>query len=328
MADGGKQPGLFEVLKATRRSLSKQRESLKQYSEKATESKNVQEEGDRLSKDEWADEDSRAESDARSQEAIAEQKSAYEAFRASNPLRQAIQERVRNEQLKQSQALAAKQQSAGSPAGGMPEGGFPTLPNTPPKPAGGGEEGGDQGSPAEQLSRAQSGAANQQSLEGMMGGAGGAGGESMDPKKKIQSQIDSINHFLVVEMMPDIVSLDIACFGLLSCLTLPLYYWPVAALIGIEVYNDFTGKKEPTIPGTGFPFPRLTWKSFMSPGGTDIDIPLPTQPLWVAWVAYVALISALSIVWLGIVAMIVYAWNNPMALFSWATEMFPMFKSF
>ncbi len=323
MAGGGKQPSRAEATRSLKLAQGRVRAAHQERESEKT--------------DDWADDQSGSESDSRVAEAHEAQKSAYEDWRMSNSKRRWIVEKIQAEHLKQSQAYAAKQSSSGSPAGGMPEGGFPTLPNTPPKPAnlGGGEDGGG-GSQAEQLSRSQSEAANknammggatadQQSLEGALGGAGG-GGESMDPKKKIQTQIDSINHYLVVEIMPEVLSCDVACFGLISFITLPLFYWPVAAIIGLEVYNDFTGA-EPKLPGTMFPWPKLTWKSFMSPGGTEIEIPLPTQPLWLAWIAYVAFIGCLSIVWLGLLGLIIYIWSDPLQALSNFGEMLPFFSS-
>jgi hypothetical protein len=179
--------------------------------------------------------------------------------------------------------------------------------NRAPDDAGDTEESGSD--PVERLRRGQAAAA----LEAAQGEAGG----ELDPREKIQGQLDRINHVLLVEILPEVVAFDASCLGVTTFLTLPLVYWPVAALWGLEVYNDFRGATTPFTP-------RLSWKSFMPPG-TEINIPLPNQPLWIAWLAYVFLLVFLSLFWLGLVGLVVYAWNDPIGALGSIASLFSFF---
>lgn len=143
--------------------------------------------------------------------------------------------------------------------------------------------------------------------------------EAANPKDMLQTQIDKVNHYMLVEVLPTVISFDASCFGLTTVITLPFVYWPVAAIWGVEVYNDFTGNSTPLTP-------RLSWKSF-APPGTEIDLPLPNSPLWVAWFAYVILLSFLTVIWLAIIAVAVYAINNPLSALSGLGQLFPFFSS-
>lgn len=149
-------------------------------------------------------------------------------------------------------------------------------------------------------------------------GLAGTGGAAEEVKEEIQTHIDKANHYLLVEILPNVVSFDLSSFGLLSFLTLPFVYWPVALLWGLEVYNDFTGNTTPLTP-------RLSWKSF-SPPATDIDIPLPTAPLWIAYIAYVFLISILSLFWIAVAFIILYGINTALSPFGGLSKIFSIFS--
>lgn len=141
---------------------------------------------------------------------------------------------------------------------------------------------------------------------------------SLDPREEIQTQIDKANHYLLVEILPNVFAFDCTTFGLLSFATLPIVYWPIAAIWGVEVYNDFTGNSTPLTP-------RLSWKSFMPPG-TEMDIPLPNQPLWIAWIAYVILLVILTIIWLFLGFLIIYSIAEPLAAVSKFANFLPFFS--
>lgn len=223
----------------------------------------------------------------------------------------------------------------------MPEGGFPTLPTTLPRPfrgergGAGGEEEGEEGleiepemdmemeggSPEETLARDRAAAGR----EAAAGSAAEA--EKPNPMAEIQKTINSANHYAIVQWLPQVVSFDVSCFGLTSILTLPLFYWPLAAFVGYQAYNGWTNNK-PMIP-----FPELTWSSLRPPGGSGAtsgggtpsggggsagksiseDDILPKSPLYIAWIAYVIVISALSVVWLGLITLWLIPTIDPMA---------------
>jgi len=140
-----------------------------------------------------------------------------------------------------------------------------------------------------------------------------------DSKKPIQTQLDKANHFLLVEVLPTVISFDMSCLGLTSIVTLPVVYWPIAAIWGLEVYNDYTGNSTPLTP-------KLSWKSFYPPG-TEMEVPLPNQPLWIAWLSYVILLTCLSIIWMGIISLICYVIYDPSGALSGLGQLLPFFKS-
>lgn len=188
----------------------------------------------------------------------------------------------------------------------------------PPPDEGEEDAGGDEGlDPVERLAQGRAAAGMAQTAGG--GTAAAAGGGTPDPRELVQTQIDRVNHVLLVEVLPEVVAIDVSSFGLTTVLTLPLVYWPIAALWGLEVFNDVRGESTPLTP-------KLSWKSF-APPGTEIDIPLPNQPLWVAWIAYVILIGFLSVVWLTLIAIFVYTISDPTAAVSGIGQIFPFIST-
>ncbi|OGL95796.1 hypothetical protein A2348_00185 [Candidatus Uhrbacteria bacterium RIFOXYB12_FULL_58_10] len=161
--------------------------------------------------------------------------------------------------------------------------------------------------------------ARNQASSSLAQGAGGSAEEQMDPRAQLQKQLDKANHYMLVEILPEVISFDIGCFGLTTCLTLPLVYWPIAAIWGLEVYNDYTGNSTPLTP-------KLSWKSFFPPG-TEMDIPLPNPPLWIAWIMYVILLVFATVIWGTMIFLLVYTISDPAAALSGLGEIFPFMTS-
>lgn len=229
-------------------------------------------------------------------------------------------ERQRAEELRQSQLLAlrdaAEAPSRADISDDEDDAGEETIGDEEAEDYGDDDEGSD---PVERLRQSQATAAIAGMIGGGTGGAASAG-DSLDPSAQLQTQIDKVNHYLLVEILPEVVALDVSCFGLSTVITLPFVYWPTAALWGLEVYNDFTGNSTPLTP-------KLSWKSFFPPG-TDIDIPILTnQPLYVIWLAYVILLGLMTVIWGTLIFLAIYTIHDPAAALSGLKEFFPFMTS-
>ncbi len=231
------------------------------------------------------------------------------------------EEKNRAGTLKRNQAEKAK--GAGMTAGGMPEGGFPTLPNTPPKPAGG-------GSPSEQLSRDQAGAANQQSNAAMAGGAGGAGGAegAMDPQEQLKKQMKG-NHYLL-QGLQYLLDIDIFCWGLTLPLTLPFYDTIFIGLLGLELMYSMQGNDTPDAPGFAGLLATVGIRldaNTITPPGSNMELSiLPKSFLQVGAFGFIIIIFLLNVVVYGFVAVIVYSTLHPIDALMSLPDVFSIFS--
>lgn len=234
---------------------------------------------------------------------------AVQALQQAEHAARSPEEKQRAEQLRRAQA-SAFHDKMNAP--------LPTVPSDTggtARPEAEGADDDDEGlDPVERLAQGRAAAGLAQSVSA----SGNAG--DMDPREKLQGQIDRANHYMLVEILPQVIAFDASCFLLTTCITLPLVYWPIAAIWGLEVYNDYTGNSTPFTP-------RLTWKSF-APPGTEIDMPLPTVPLWIGWLAYVFLLVFFTALWMLIIAVFATQLSAPIAGFmSGFNVLFPFLPS-
>lgn len=125
--------------------------------------------------------------------------------------------------------------------------------------------------------------------------------------KQIQEQTNSVN-FYILQFATDLFAFDVSCFGLLLPLTLPIYDFLIVPILGYELYNAWTGNAS-LIPY----FPKLSWQSFLKPGGGGdaSPIPLPETPLLVLVFVVILILGLLTLIEGALIAAIIYAWNNP-----------------
>lgn len=219
----------------------------------------------------------------------------YAQEQASLALR-SPEERQRTEQLHRAQAKSVHDKMNAP------------LPNVPSKTnassgptMGGSDEGYD---PVEALRQGQASAQRSNEAQEAMAQIEQAMGEV---DKQIQEQTNSVN-FYILQFATDLFAFDVSCFGLLLPLTLPIYDFLIVPILGYELYNAWTGNAS-LIPY----FPKLSWQSFLKPGGGGdaSPIPLPETPLLVLVFVVILILGLLTLIEGALIAAIIYAWNNP-----------------
>jgi len=177
-------------------------------------------------------------------------------------------------------------------------------------------DGSDEGlDPVERLAQGQAAAGLAQAA-----GEGGGSVGSGDIGEKIQEKANSLNHYLVVEFLPELFAFDAGCMFITTIFTMPIYFFIIVVYLGYQLYNGFTGNKS-MIPYC----PELTWESFSPAGTGEISIPLPRMVLYIATLWAILLLCIASTVWAGLVMMAVYAMVDPLAALDAATQIFSFF---
>lgn len=125
--------------------------------------------------------------------------------------------------------------------------------------------------------------------------------------KQIQEQTNSVN-FYILQFTTDLMAFDMSCFGLTLPITLPIYDLLIVPILGMELYHAWNGTPS-LIPY----FPKLTWQSFMKPGGggETPPVPLPQTVLCVLVFFVMLLLGLLTLLEAGFIAAVIYAWQNP-----------------
>lgn len=228
-------------------------------------------------------------------------------------------ESSRAEQLRvdQTRAIRAQMSGGGIPAYNGARGGS-SPPDDPAQgeqePSTGAEEGGEEGdySPEENLVRSQAsaGLAAQSAAQ--------QGAPNVDDE--IQKQTNSVNHY-ILELEGQLISIDVSTIGLALFLTIP-FRLVFCTVLGYQLYNAVTGNKS-IIPY----FPELTVESFFPPGGSKISVPLPQITVIIAVLAYIILVVVLNIVYMGMLAFILYALMEPSGAMAAAMSLFSFFKT-
>lgn len=160
--------------------------------------------------------------------------------------------------------------------------------------------------------------ARNQASSSLAQGAGGGGMPDVD--KEIQKQTNAANHYLVIEILPQLFAFDASCFFLTTIVTMPIYFFIIVVYLGSQLKNGFTGNKS-LIPY----FPELTWESF-APPGTQMSVPLPKMILYVLTLWAILLLLLASTVWAGIIMLAVQAMTDPLGTINSASELFPFFS--